>query len=43
MQNLFETVTNDLDGVRYMKETLGDCLEEGVAEDLETIIQTVEK
>ena len=26
-----------------MKETLGDCLEEGVAEDLETIIQTVEK
>ena len=42
-KNLFETVTNDLDGVRYMKETLGDCLEEGVAEDLETIIQTVEK
>ena len=42
-KNLFETVTNDLDGVRYMKETLGDCLEEGVAEDLETIIRTVEK
>ena len=41
-KQLFETVTNDIEGVRYIKETLGDCLEEGVAEDLETIISTVE-
>lgn len=39
---LFETVTNDIAGVRYVKDTLGDCLEPGVAEDLETIISTVE-
>ena len=39
---LFAAVTNDIAGVRYMKETLGDCLEEGVAEDLETIVATVE-
>ena len=42
-KTLFETVTNDIAGVRYMQETLGDCLEAGVAEDLETIITTVEK
>ena len=41
-KQLFETVTNDIEGVRYIKETLDDCLEEGVAEDLETIISTVE-
>lgn len=41
-KELFATVTNDIAGVRYMKETLGDCLEAGVAEDLETIISTVE-
>ena len=41
-RNLFDTVTNDIAGVRYMKDTLGDCLEEGVAEDLETIISTVD-
>lgn len=41
-KTLFETVTNDVSGIRYMKDTLGDCLEEGVAEDLETIIKTVE-
>lgn len=40
---LFRTVTNDIDGIRYMKETLGSCLEEGTAEDLETIISTVEE
>ena len=39
---LFAAVTNDIAGVRYMKETLGDCLEEGAAEDLETIVATVE-
>lgn len=41
-QTLFETVTNDIGGIRYMKDALGDCLEEGAAEDLETIISTVE-
>ncbi len=40
--NLFETVTNDISGIRYLKETLGDFLETGTAEDLETIISTVE-
>ena len=42
-KTLFETVTNDRDGVLYMKETLADCLEEGVAEDLITILSTVEE
>ena len=42
-RELFETVTGDVAGIRYMKDTLGDCLEEGVAEDLETIIRTVEQ
>ena len=41
-RELFATVTNDIAGIRYMKDTLGDCLEEGVAEDLETIMSTVE-
>lgn len=41
-KELFASVTNDIAGVRYMKETLGDSLEEGAAEDLETIISTVE-
>lgn len=41
-KELFTTVTNDIAGVQYMKETLGDCLEDGVAEELETIISTVE-
>lgn len=40
---LFRAVTNDIDGIRYMKETFGSCLEEGTAEDLETIISTVEE
>ena len=41
-KKLFDTVTNDIAGIRYMKDTLGDCLEENVAEDLETIMSTVE-
>lgn len=41
-KELFAAVTNDIAGVRFMRDTLGDCLEEGVAEDLETIISTVE-
>lgn len=40
--NLFEHVSQDIQGVRYLKETLGDFLEEGVAEDLETIMSSVE-
>ena len=39
--DLFRSVTNDIAGVRYMKDTLGNCLDEGVAENLETIISTV--
>lgn len=41
-KDLFATVTNDIAGVRYMKDTLGECLESGVAEDMETIISTVD-
>ena len=40
---LFQTVTNDIDGVRYLKETLGDHLEAGTAEEMETIISMVEE
>lgn len=40
---LFRTVTNDVAGVRYLKETLGDFLEPGTAEDMETIISTVDE
>ncbi len=39
---LFHTVTNDIAGVKYLKETLGDFLEAGTAEDMETIITMVE-
>lgn len=39
---LFEHVSQDIQGVRYLKETLGDFLEEGVAKDLETIMSSVE-
>lgn len=39
--DLFRSVTNDITGVRYMKDTLGSCLDAGVAENLETIISTV--
>lgn len=40
---LFRTVTNDIAGVRYIKEVLGSCLEKGTAEDMEAIISTVEQ
>ncbi len=40
---LFRTVTNDIAGVRYIKEVLGSCLKEGTAEDMEAIISTVEQ
>lgn len=39
---LFNTVTNDIAGIRYLKETLGTHLDEGTAEDLECIMSTVE-
>lgn len=40
--DLFEKVTEDLAGVKFLKETLTDVLEEKVAEELETIIESVE-
>ena len=39
---LFENVTPDLSGVRYLKDTLAGVLDEKTAEDLETIIESVE-
>lgn len=41
-KDLFGEVTNDIAGIHMVKETLGGCLEEGVAEGLETIIATVD-
>lgn len=41
-KDLFGAVTNDIAGIHMVKETLGECLEEGVAEGLETIIATVD-
>lgn len=38
---LFERTGSDIEGVRFLKDTLGDCLEAGVAEDLETIMASV--
>ena len=39
---LFREITNDVEGVRYIKEKLADVLDAGIADDLETIINTVE-
>ena len=39
---LFQKVTEDINGVRYLADTLGDFLEEGVASDMEAIITSVE-
>nr|WP_302592170.1 histidine--tRNA ligase [uncultured Marvinbryantia sp.] len=39
---LFEKVTGDLAGVRFLRGTLAGVLEEAVASDLETIIESVE-
>ncbi|SDF34170.1 histidine--tRNA ligase [Marvinbryantia formatexigens] len=39
---LFEKVTGDLAGVRFLRQTLAGVLEESVAADLETIIESVE-
>ena len=38
---IFNSVTNDIEGIHYIKETLKDALEEGVCDDLETIINAV--
>ncbi len=38
---LFDKVSEDVAGVRYLKDTLGDYLEAGVAEDLEIIMDSV--
>lgn len=38
---LFENTDSDIEGVRFLKDILGDCLEAGVAEDLETIMASV--
>ncbi len=40
--DLFDKVTPDAEGVRYLKDTLGEYLEPGIAEDLETIISSVD-
>ena len=39
---LFDKATPDIAGVEFLKDTLGDFLEEGVANDLETIMASVE-
>ncbi len=40
--DLFAKVSEDVAGVRFLKDTLGDYLEAGVAEDLETIMNSVD-
>lgn len=40
--HMFQEISSDVDGVRYCKEKLKEVLDEKVAEDLETIISTVE-
>ena len=39
---MFKEITSDIEGVRYCKEKLKDVLDPAVAEDLETIISTVD-
>lgn len=40
--DLFDKVTPDINGVNFLKDTLGDYLEDGVAKDLETIMASVD-
>lgn len=40
--DLFEKVTADISGVQYLKETLGDFLPDDVADNLKTIIESVD-
>ncbi len=39
---LFERTGSGIEGVRFLKDILGDCLEAGVAQDLETIMASVD-
>ncbi len=39
---LFEQVSGDIEGVRFLKERLGDVLDAEIADNLETIISSVE-
>lgn len=41
--DLFHKVTNDIEGVKYLRETLKDVLDSEVADNLETIITSVDK
>lgn len=40
--SLFEKATEDVEGIHFLQDTLGDFLEADVAKDLETIITSVE-
>ena len=40
--NMFQEITPDIEGVRFCKEKLNEVLDRKVAEDLETIIATVD-
>lgn len=40
--NLFDEVSEDVSGIRYLKEKLGDCLDDETAENMEMIISSVE-
>lgn len=39
---LFEEIPQDVSGIRYLKERLGECLSSETAESMETIISSVE-
>jgi len=40
--NLFQRITGDIAGIRFLKETLTGFLDDQIASDLETIIESVE-
>lgn len=40
--NLFKNITNDVAGIKYLKDTLGDFLEEDIAVSLTEIIESVQ-
>ena len=39
---LFDEISPDVSGIRYLKDKLGDCLNSGTAEGMELIISSVE-
>lgn len=41
--DLFDKVTNDIEGVKFLKETLKDVLDSEIADNLETIITSVDR